>query len=435
LIIELVLYDIADNIIDTRQLRYPRTRIIPTAPDCSVVWTQIALDGNIFIFNDQVDLAYGPSPYDPINGTYNYINNVTGQFTFDAATFGGDPAPGNSKVGFYRCYIPLTPVTIPDLFNTGRGPLDGTQILGRFQPDPNYILTLTPQPITTPTPASVCWALGWASWNRENAWLGFGDSPSTERGVNQIQTTFDLTGFDPNTASLSVQFMAFNLLEDVILNGVSKGISMTARYTSFSTPFTILNGFQTGINTLAFRFSNISTSYNGTFPNAVRARFLSAKAVPYKLGRNIPSLFNTGQGLSTGSPDPHYTLTIPTTTPATVVSNSNWRSNDTDSGWIGFGVVSPIGNYQVQTTFDLTGFISNTTSLTIEISVDDSLVDIYLNGLSKGLSYGMYTPYTWKIFTINSGFQSGINTIAFRWYNGAGVTAIRVRISGTAVPI
>jgi len=50
-------------------------------------------------FSTPVDVAFGA------NGSYSYLYGVNGSFTFNNTTFGGDPAPGIVKSGFYRSFI------------------------------------------------------------------------------------------------------------------------------------------------------------------------------------------------------------------------------------------------------------------------------------------------------------------------------------------
>jgi len=57
-----------------------------------------AAEGGTATFNYPVDLAYGA------NGQYKWKKNVTGTFTFNNSTFGGDPIPNVVKAGYYRPY-------------------------------------------------------------------------------------------------------------------------------------------------------------------------------------------------------------------------------------------------------------------------------------------------------------------------------------------
>lgn len=263
--------------------------LIPTA--CTVGWTQIPEEGSTYLFSDQVDVAYGTAPYDLVNGTYKYINNITGIIVFNDTFFGGEnPSPPGSK-GFYRCYAPLARVAIPGLSNTGRS-VNGF----RGDNDPNYVLISTPQPISTPRPVKVAWSENWLIQSGFSRWVGFGDSFEYPVGVilpglNKIQATFNLTGFDPKTASITLQFMVDDSLEDVFLNYKSQGFTQGKTLLDYPPePFIINSGFKTGINTLSFLWRNTNTPLDPpddlTLPTGIRAR-VSGTAVPYALSNTL----------------------------------------------------------------------------------------------------------------------------------------------------
>lgn len=65
----------------------------PCPPD----WTFVVGDGGTYTFPTLVDIAYGSG----VN--FLYLYNVIGEVTFNSITFGGDPAPGATKSGYYRC--------------------------------------------------------------------------------------------------------------------------------------------------------------------------------------------------------------------------------------------------------------------------------------------------------------------------------------------
>jgi len=83
----------------------------PIAPVCNENWTKVALEGQSFTFNENVDLAYGPEPYTGTNDNYRY--NVQGTVIFNNATF-GDPAVNQIKAGFYRCATGINPPPPPE---------------------------------------------------------------------------------------------------------------------------------------------------------------------------------------------------------------------------------------------------------------------------------------------------------------------------------
>ncbi|MEN9467008.1 MAG: hypothetical protein RL081_1009 [Pseudomonadota bacterium] len=72
----------------------------------------------------------------------------------------------------------------------------------------------------------------------------------------QYQTTFDLTGIDLLTASISGKATADNAVLGIKINGIDIGFSSSG-YSTFSS-FVISSGFQTGINTLIFTVENWS---------------------------------------------------------------------------------------------------------------------------------------------------------------------------------
>ena len=69
-----------------------------------------------------------------------------------------------------------------------------------------------------------------------------------------FRTTFDLTGLDPNTASISGKWAVDNRGLDILVNGISTG--QTTGETNFGytelTTFNINSGFVDGLNTLDF---------------------------------------------------------------------------------------------------------------------------------------------------------------------------------------
>ena len=166
-------------------------------------------------------------------------------------------------------------------------------------------------------------------------------------------------------------------------------------------------------------------------------------------GSIISSLFNTGVDgtgtpLSNNSADPHYSLvSVPGgPTSVRVATSANgfpigpWLGDDSLSTWIGpdsdGSLNGPVGNYDYQTTFDLTGFDPLTASITGQWSMDNAAVDILINGVSISPTGSDFT--SWTAFSVNSNFVAGINTLDFVINNAGGPTGLRVEMSGTAEP-
>ena len=154
--------------------------------------------------------------------------------------------------------LPPIPMPIP-VFSTGQG-------LNAGDPDPNYsvVVSIDPSDFPTPFPAVVIrhsYGVGFdytASGFITNRANPDGSPLPTNPGAGDFhfQTTFDLTGFDENTATLSLQIQADETVPNILLNGASTGL--TAGFTAgfYQPPLTINTGFVSGVNTLVFVVHN-----------------------------------------------------------------------------------------------------------------------------------------------------------------------------------
>jgi hypothetical protein len=154
------------------------------------------------------------------------------------------------------------------LFNTG---VDATHaVLPGGSIDPHWSIlsganvTGTNAFTTTAVPGS--WfaaptgATGTASWIAPFADQNGAAANSGPFSTYEYQTTFDLTGFNSATASIFGQLATDNNLTDILINGVSTGI--TTGFAGFGalTNFNINSGFVSGINTLDFFLVNGANS-------------------------------------------------------------------------------------------------------------------------------------------------------------------------------
>jgi hypothetical protein len=164
----------------------------------------------------------------------------------------------------------------------------------------------------------------------------------------------------------------------------------------------------------------------------------------------ITTLFNTGVGatgvpLANNASDAHYKYTsVPTGGPTAlrVETSANgypapyWFADNTLSAWIGpqtnASLDGPQGNYTYETTFDLTGFQASTASITGKWVVDNTGVDIRLNGVSAGKTANSYA--TFSAFTLANSFISGLNKLDFIVLNTEGPSGLRVEMTGTVSP-
>jgi len=178
-----------------------------------------------------------------------------------------------------------------------------------------------------------------------------------------------------------------------------------------------------------------------------------AGVLPLILGgvQSLPTVFSTGLDangmvLAPGSADPHYRLTLsaqgtppPPAIPATVIQNHPaWLANDSGSSWL--GPVNPgttsvnAGDYNYETTFNLSGFSTNTASLTLSVAADNELTNVLLNGVSQPITYVGFASLS-GLFTLTNGFVAGTNVLDFLTVNdgpGANPAGFRATLNGTA---
>jgi HYR domain-containing protein len=198
----------------------------------------------------------------------------------------------------------------------------------------------------------------------------------------------------------------------------------------------------------AAHLGNNMRSKNATFA-AVAAMVLGAAAQAYA---DDIVIYNTGVGddglvLAPGSNDPHYRLVSrPAGAPIQAVvafGHDAYVANDpvgsAGSSWLCQSTFCDDfhdgGDYTYRTSFDLTGLDPATASLTMSFAVDDTILDVRLNGVSTGISGGQFVAFGPQ-FAVSAGFTSGVNTLDFIVFNAgnANPTGFRCRISGTANP-
>ena len=89
------------------------------------------------------------------------------------------------------------------------------------------------------------------------------------------------------------------------------------------------------------------------------------------------------------------------------------------------------GNYTYQTTFNLTGYDLSKVSVVGGWAVDNTGIDILINGVSTGITSPGFGNYV--SFTITNGLLAGVNTLDFRMNNTPvtpNPTGLRVNLKG-----
>lgn len=163
--------------------------------------------------------------------------------------------------------VQSNPIPIPGLHNTG-------EIDAVGEVDSHYSLIVSSEPLF-PGPEA------YVSGNRHPAWLpntatsrwispGPDGSAPYRIGEYVYRTTFDLTGLDPNTASITGNWAIDNQGLDVLINGISTGIAhkyndstiLPGPFSEFDV-FAISTGLVPGTNTLDFVTYNLDISPHG----------------------------------------------------------------------------------------------------------------------------------------------------------------------------
>jgi len=198
--------------------------------------------------------------------------------------------------------------------------------------------------------------------------------------------------------------------------------------------------------------TNVSAAQAGNYDCIVTNNFgviTSTVAALTIVGQRIAGLFNTGVNddgsLRDGRlPDLHYQLIASGDPafpgPAAYVVEAApippWMAQGPNSKWIApfseQNVGNNAGNFVYRTTFDMTGLDLSRARIDGGWSVDNSGVDVVLNGTPLGLAnanaFFSLTP-----FSITDGFVPGMNTLDFIIFNGPpnpNPTGLRVEMRG-----
>lgn len=174
---------------------------------------------------------------------------------------------------------------ITSLYNTGVDAAHATLPDGTLV-DPHYTMTTNPggtsvvriktsasgYPVDPPGP--------WLPDDALSTWIGPNNDVALDGpvGVYTYQTTFNLTGLDPSTASISGRWATDNEGVDILINGAATGNTIPdpgpGAYTTWHA-FSITGGFVSGVNTLDFII------HNGGGPTGLRVEMEgTAAAVP-----------------------------------------------------------------------------------------------------------------------------------------------------------
>jgi hypothetical protein len=157
-------------------------------------------------------------------------------------------------------------------------------------PDPNFTVVATPSGSTSFSalvlnPPNSNYLVN----NATSRWIGPAANAGTTNvaaGTYAYQTTFNLSGFIPSTATFQFRVAVDNQLTDVLLNGNGLGVSYvtgspgtSAAFQNFSSWFTVgpsSSFFNGGVNTL--RFNTLNLGGTSGSPTGIRVEFQNATA-------------------------------------------------------------------------------------------------------------------------------------------------------------
>lgn len=141
------------------------------------------------------------------------------------------------------------------LFNTGTDAANVKVSGGNGVVDPHYLIVATTDPSALVGQQAVTYNYPYPILETSARWIAT-TATGGGGGVTTFRQTFDLTGYDPMTASILGQSAADNLLK-VFLNGqLAVSDAATGSYNAL-TSWSIASGFVSGINTLDFVLTDL----------------------------------------------------------------------------------------------------------------------------------------------------------------------------------
>ena len=175
-------------------------------------------------------------------------------------------------------------VNVPGVYGTGVA--SPGVLIAEGSVDPHYTIISGPVTGTAYVVTSATMPTSWPwIWNPNgptSSWISFSStSTSSSVGAYVYRTTFDLTGFLPETAVLTGSWNTDNNGTGILLNGVSFNFTTSPdSYREGPSPFTITSGFAPGLNTLDFALfdGDVTTGWAGA--TGLRVDGLEVKAVP-----------------------------------------------------------------------------------------------------------------------------------------------------------
>lgn len=172
-----------------------------------------------------------------------------------------------SALALFGFALPSQAAMIPGLFNTGAGLGDGAS-------DSNWAMVSPSQQAVVINSASIPGT--WLPNTSDSRWIWETATGVPVNVTRTFRTTFDLTGFDPATATITGRWSADNTGVRIIFNGVDTGQTASG-FTAWYAFALTSNLFVSGINTLDFVVQDVG------FISGFRAEFLTSSIQPVPL--------------------------------------------------------------------------------------------------------------------------------------------------------
>jgi len=274
-------------------------------------------------------------------------------------------------------------------------------------------------------------------WIVPNADLDANAAPG--RWVYSI--TFEIDDGDPELATLVGQWATDNSGVDIVINGMSAGLT-SGGFGAWSVfpPDAGAGLFVEGENTIEFHVDNAPPGDN---PTGLRVEACVGLPAPEERPLNISTGFDAEVGATVGDsePDPTYTIRgseIVGSVAAMAIPEVGfpdfppWRTNTVNSRWIGpddSEAIAVAGEYTYGMVITLPVEVDvSLAMLDCSVASDDELLDVLVNGEPLGLSFAGSEELTALPVGAGQGaFRRGANTIEFVVNNfEEGPTGLRV---------
>jgi hypothetical protein len=169
---------------------------------------------------------------------------------------------------------------VPGLYNTGTDSTNAALVGGNGVTDPHYVIVTSTSPGFTNVSAVTYFNGAYTPDDANSRWVSLSADGNPGSNTTDYRLTFDLTGYDPSTAVITGLWGADNAAT-MSVNGVAT-TNVIPGPVGFNplTPFTVNNGFVSGINFFDFFVTDFGP------PTALRVDDLAFQGAP--VDRAVP---------------------------------------------------------------------------------------------------------------------------------------------------